>query len=138
MPTLEIYEKVGEITSVHLRTAEENKKIAIEEKARREEVARIQREEELRKNREKAFKISMEILEKINKLSDEGNTSLWLNWRTGTPSPLTVNFHSYDLLFPYIKEILCPLGYNLAEPYSYSASWTRKSGKIGYAWISWS
>lgn len=138
MPTLEIYEKIGEITSIHLRTAEENKRIAAEESARQAEEKRIKREEAERQAREEAVQISLQMLEKINAKAESGSTILNLDWHENSPRPFGMSDYEYERLYPYLKEILSPLGYKITALSRYSKSWTYKSGKIGYAWVSWS
>jgi hypothetical protein len=133
---VEILEKVGEITIAQVRTAEENKAIAIAEKARLDELARLaelQREQELM---EKVAKIVSILIEEINQSAESGKCSLHFSWSQTQPCSHGVTWQEWDELVEKFTPILEQLGYKIYTDW-YSSSWRAKSGKIGYASINW-
>lgn len=137
MPTIKFYEQVGEISFAQLRTAEENAKIAEDERARQAEEFRIAEEERKRAIREQAMGVCVKIADTINKAAEKGYSSKIYTWYDGKESYFDLNARDFVKMLPAIKEILVPLGYKINDFYYYSDSWTRKSGKVGYITITW-
>ena len=137
MPTLEIYEKVAEISAIHLRTAEENRRIAEEENARKAEERRIAEEKRKAENQEKAVEVALKLLEIINGRAERGLTSIELMWQQYEKSHFGLYSREFIELIPFIRNILSPRGYDIKNFYHYSTSWTYKSGREGYCTIYW-
>lgn len=144
---IEMFEKVGEIVIAELRSANENKEIALIEQARQEEERRKKEEaerlaEELRikEEREKAESTLLLIIEAINLTAAKGETILSLNWYDGSndaENKYGFSIYQYEVCLNYFQSILESAGYRVGEPYRYSSSWRYRSGKIGYAHIGW-
>lgn len=137
MPTLEIYEKVAEISAIHLRTAEENRRIAEEENARIAEERRIAEEKRKAEMKEKSVEVALKILEIINSRAEKGLTSVELMWKQYEKSHFDLYSREFIELIPYIRNVLSPLGYTIEDFYHYSTSWVYKSGREGYCTIYW-
>lgn len=134
---IEMFEKVGEINVIELRSASENRAIADAERARKAEEERIRREEEERENARIAGEVLAKLVTAINNESETGGQHLHLEWRKGSMEPYGISWSEYGRAFKHIKPILESAGYRVDDRYSYSDSWTRKSGKWGYAYIWW-
>lgn len=150
---IEMFEKVGEIVIAELRSASENKEIALIEKARQEEEERKRKEEEERKKeearlaeelkqkeeQEKAKSTLLLIIEAINATAEKGETVLSLDWHGGKDAETKYGFsiYQYNTCLKYFKSVLESAGYTVDEIYWYSTSWRYKSGRIGYAFINW-
>ena len=138
MATVELYEKIGEITIAELRPASMNRNIAQLEINRKNEEERLRKEREEAEKRQKASVILAKLIEAINEQADLGKLSFDLNWTTSNYDKLLISdseWLSCDHA-TNIDPILESAGYRIST-YWYSDSWTRRSGKVGYLHISW-
>ena len=135
---IEMFEKADEINIIALRSAAENRSIAEAEKALKVEKERIRKEAEERENARIANDVLMKLINAINTKAENGETKLFLEWaKDYTMESFGVNWSDYGKAIRHIKPILEAAGYRVDDRYSYSDSWTRKSGKWGYACIYW-
>lgn len=135
---IEMFEKVGEINVIALRSAEENRVVAEAERMRREEEERKLREAEERENARIANEVLAKLVNAINAKAEDGGTILSLEWAEGrTMEPFGINWSDYGKAIKHLKPILEAAGYQVDDRYSYSDSWTRRSGKWGYTHIHW-
>lgn len=136
--TIEMFEKVGEINVIALRSAEENRAVAEAELARKAEEERIRKEAEERENMLIAKDVLAKLVNAINVKAESGGTVLSIEWtESGTMKPFGIDWNDYGKAIKYIKSILETAGYKVTDRYEYSDSWTRRSGKWGYAYINW-
>lgn len=133
---IEMFEKVGEITIAELRPASLNNSIATAEAERKAEIARIEAERKEREEKEQAVKVLTLLVEEINKTAETGATMLALDWTEKRPASHGIRWNDWLHLSKYFKPILESAGYTFCVHW-YSDSWTRRSGKIGYAYIYW-
>ena len=138
MATVELYEKVGEITIAELRPASINRSIAQSENDRKKEEERIRKEREEAEKRQRASVILAKLIEAINEQADLGKFGLHLNWTTSNYDELLISDSDWLKCdhAANVDPILEAAGYHV-NTYWYSDSWTRRSGKIGYLHISW-
>lgn len=122
---IEMFEKVGEITIAELRPASENNMIASVEAERKE-----------REEKEKTMRVLAVIVEEINKAAETGSMSLGFEWTEKRPSAHGVSWSEWLHLSKHFLPILESAGYT-STVHWYSDSWTRRSGKVGYAYIYW-
>lgn len=134
---IEMFEKVGEINVIALRSAEENRTIAEAEQARKAEEERIRKEAEERENIRIANGVLVKLINAINTEADKGNQRLYLEWKNVVEPPFNIGWYEYDTAIKYIRPILESAGYKVDKRYKYSASWTGRSGKLGYVTIWW-
>ena len=133
---IEMFEKIGEITIAELRPASENNMIASVEAARKAELARIEAERKEREEKEKTMKVLAVIVEEINKAAETGAKVLSFNWTERRPKDNGVTWNDWLACSKHFKPILESAGYEISVHW-YSDSWTRRSGKVGYAHIWW-
>lgn len=131
----DILEKVGELTITQIRSAEENRKIAKAENERQAELKRIKEEKEEQEKIQKIQNFLPLIMEKIDKTAESGGYSLEILWMHGTKN-CGLGYWEFLSISQKIVSILENLGYS-AHCHDYSASWTTRSGKEGYLYISW-
>lgn len=137
MATIELFQKVGEMTVAELRPASMNRSIAQAEKEKQEEEARIQKEREEAEKQVKATAILAKLIEAINCKAEQGGMCLSIDWTESNDSKQTISSHDWLMLHAdYIDPILTSAGYKVSTHW-YSDSWTRRSGKIGYVYIYW-
>ena len=135
---IEMFEKVGEINVIALRSADENRAVAEAERMRREEEERIRKEAEERENARIANEVLAKLVNAINAKADDGGTMLSIEWsECHSMEPFGISWSEYGKAIKHIKPILEAAGYQVDDRYSYSDSWTRRSGKWGYAHIHW-
>ena len=135
---IEMFEKVGEINVIALRSADENRAVAEAEIMRREEEERIRKEIEERENARIANEVLAKLVNAINAKADDGGTMLSIEWsECHSMEPFGISWSEYGKAIKHIKPILEAAGYQVDDRYSYSDSWTRRSGKWGYAHIHW-
>ena len=135
---IEMFEKADEINIIALRSATENRSIAEAEKALKVEKERVRKEAEERENAHIANDVLMKLINAINTKAENGETKLFLEWAEDhTIEPFGINWSDYGKAIRHIKPILEAAGYRVDDRYSYSDSWTRKSGQWGYACIYW-
>ena len=135
---IEMFEKADEINIIALRSAAENRSIAEAEKALKVEKERIRKEAEERENARIANDVLMKLINAINTRAENGETKLFLEWAEDyTMEAFGINWSDYGKAIRHIKPILEAAGYRVDDRYSYADSWTRKSGKWGYACIYW-
>lgn len=135
---VEMFEKVGEINIVSLRSAHENKMIAETERARKAEEERIRREAKEQENARIAKEVLIKLINAINAEADDGGQHLYIEWREDkSMEPFSIGWFEYGKAIKYILPILESAGYRVDERHEYSDSWTRKSGKWGYVYIWW-
>ena len=136
--TIEMFEKVGEINVIALRSAEENRAVAEAEQARKAEEERIRKEAEERENMRIASEVLAKLVNAINAVAEGGGTMLSLEWtESDTMTPCGIHWSDYGKAIKYIKPMLETAGYRVTDRHEYSDSWTRRSGKWGYAYIHW-
>jgi hypothetical protein len=136
--TIEMFEKVGEINVIALRSAEENRAVAEAEQARKAEAERIRREAEERENARIANEVLAKLVNAINAKAEGGGTMLSIEWTEGdTMTPFGIGWSDYGKAMKYIQPVLETAGYKVTNRHEYSDSWTRRSGKWGYAYIHW-
>ena len=80
MATIEVFQKVGEMTITELRPASMNRSIAQEEKSRKEEEERIRKEREKAEKQEKATVLLAKLIEAINNKAEQGAMTLSIDW----------------------------------------------------------
>ena len=135
---IEMFEKVGEINVIALRSADENRAVAEAEIMRREEEERIRKEKEERENARIANEVLAKLVNAINAKAEDGGTLLSIEWsECHSMEPFGISWSEYGKAIKHIKPILEAAGYQVDDRYSYSDSWTRRSGKWGYAHIHW-
>lgn len=135
---IEMFEKVGEINVIALRSASENKAIAEAERMRREEEERKRKEAEERENVRIANEVLAKLVAAINEKAEDGGTILSIEWAEGSSmEPFGVSWSDYGKAIKHIQPILEAAGYQVDDRHAYSDSWTRRSGKWGYAYIHW-
>ena len=135
---IEMFEKVGEINVIALRSADENRAVAEAERMRREEEERIRKEMEERENARIANEVLAKLVNAINAKADDGGTMLSIEWsECHSMEPFGISWSEYGKAIKHIKPILEAAGYQVDDRYSHSDSWTRRSGKWGYAHIRW-
>lgn len=137
MATIEMYEKVGEITIAELRPASANRSIAKAEQERQAEIRRIEAEEAERKRQIRANGVLAKIVDAINSRADAGKEHLELMWRTDKADPYGISSSDWRAVGDIITEILSNCGYSISDPHWYTSSWVTRSGKIGYVNIYW-
>lgn len=133
---IEMFEKVGEITIAELRPASENNAIATIEAERKAEIARLEAERKEREEKAKTMQVLAIIVDEINKAAESGAKMVSFNWTEKHPKDCGVDWHDWLNLSKHFKPILESAGYEVTAHW-YSDSWTRRSGKIGYANIYW-
>ena len=136
MATIEVYQKVEEITIAELRHASMNRSIAQAEKARQEEEERLRREVEERRKREKSFEVLAKVANAINATAEKGCEHLEILW-TYDENPWGVSDSDWKDVGDMVTDILKSHGYSVHEPHWYTSSWRSRSGKIGYVDIYW-
>lgn len=134
---LEMFEKVGEINIIALRSAVENKAIAEVEQARKAEEERIRKEAEERESARIANDVLMKLINAINARAEKGGTNLYLQWNEDAPAPFGVSWSDYNRTIKHILPILEAAGYEVSNLHVYSEGWRRRSGKLGYTYIFW-
>lgn len=132
-----MFEKVGEINIVALRSAEENRAIAEAEQVRKAEEERIRKEAKEQEDIRIANEILAKLVDAINTEADKGRKHLYIEWRRECIAPFGIGWNEYDKAIKYIRPILESAGYKVDKRYKYSASWTAKSGRWGYVFIWW-
>lgn len=137
MATIEMFEKVGEITIAELRPASMNHAIAKAEQERLAEIRRIEAEEAERKRQERAGKVLTKVIEAINDTSENGREYLEIMWRTDRDDLYGVSTSDWKAVGDIISKVLTSYGYKVNEPHWYTSGWTTRSGKIGYVDIYW-
>ena len=137
MATIEMFEKVGEITIAELRPASMNHAIAKAEQERIAEIIRIEKEEAERKRQARASKVLANVVEAINNKSENGEEHLEIMWRTDKDDVYGVSASDWKAVGDIIAEILTNYGYSVHDPHWYTSGWTTRSGKIGYVDIYW-
>ena len=137
MATIEVFQKVGEMTITELRPASMNRSIAQEEKSRKEEEERIRKEREKAEKQEKATVLLAKLIEAINNKAEQGAMTLSIDWNESNDKKQIISSHDWLMLHAdFIDPILTGAGYHVTTHW-YSESWTRRSGKIGYVYIYW-
>lgn len=135
---IEMFEKIGEVTIAELKPASENKKIANEIFKQKQEELRIIKEKEEKEKQRIGMKILAHLTEEINKIANDGRTSFEINWTIKNPTNKEINWRDWmKASDDYVIPILESAGYCIRTHW-YSDSWTRRSGKIGYIYVSWS
>ena len=135
--TINILEKVGEITITELRSAKENNRIAIKEQERLAELKRLEEERKERERQEQIARFLPKLADEINKAAEEGATFIELLWEEEKANPCEIDFRVLEKVFESVKTIFKNLGYSMLL-HSYSQSWVTRSGKLGFLNISWS
>ena len=136
---VEMYEKIGEINIVTLRSAEENQQIARETNKRKDEEERMRKEKEEKENRLIANKVLLNLINAINTSAEEGKTFLEIVWNKDTnTTPHSITFEEYKRGEKYFKPVLESAGYKVNSMHVYSKNYTKQSGKQGYVFIFWS
>ena len=135
--TINILEKVGEITITELRSAKENKSIATKEQVRQAEIKRLEEERKEKERQEQAAKFLPKLVDRINSAAEKGNESICLLWREEETNPCGIEYCVLEKIYETIKSILESIGYSVYL-HTYSKSWTTRSGKLGELTISWS
>ena len=125
-----------EITVNPFRSAEENKKIAREEIARKAEIERVAREAREAEERKKAYELLASIVVEINDAAEKGCTHKSINWTMNPQLDEIVSYYQWTKYSKYFVPVLKEQGYKIYE-YIYTPSWQSKSGKIGYITICW-
>jgi hypothetical protein len=133
---IEIYEKVGEVSVLELRSAEENRAIAEAEMARKQEVVRLVEEKKQCEATTKCAELIPAVMEAINKTAENGKTTLPLLWTKDHPTQFGLNFDEWSRCIEMLTLAFDKLGYKFFISL-YSASWSKKSGKIGHGYIWW-
>ena len=137
MATIEMFEKVGEITIAELRPASLNHSIAKAEQERLAEIRHIEAEEAERKRQTRASKVLTKVVEAINNKSENGGEHLEIMWRTDKDDAYDVSASDWKEVGDIVSKILTSYGYEVNEPHWYTSGWTTRSGKIGYVYIFW-
>lgn len=132
---IDILEKVGELTITEIRSAEENRQIAKAENERQAELKRIKEEQEEKEKIQRIQNFLPLVMEKIDKTAESGDYYLEILWMSGTKN-CGLGYWEFLSISQKIVSILKSLGYS-AHCHDYSASWTTRSGKEGYLYISW-
>lgn len=137
---IDIVEKVGEITITELRSAKENRAISNEAQKLLAEKKRIEEEKkriEKEKKRIETLKKLPHIMECINKIAQNGQTTLYFEWYTSKNYTSNgVTWEEWKILKDTFNSHLGSLGYTMRD-YEYSTAWQKKSNKLGYGSISW-
>jgi hypothetical protein len=133
---IEIYEKVGEVSVLELRSAEENRAIATAEMERRQEVARLTEEKKRHEATVKCAELIPTIMGVINQAAEDGETTLPLLWTKDHPTQLGLNFNEWSECEEMLASAFEKLGYKFFIS-QYSTSWAKRSGKIGWGSIRW-
>lgn len=134
--TINILEKVGEITITELRSAKENNFIAIKEQERLAELDRLEEERKERERQEQIARFLPKLTDEINKAAEKGKIHIELLWKVGAANPCGIEFRVLEKVFESVKTIFENLGYSISL-HSYSQSWVTRSGKLGYLDIWW-
>lgn len=121
---------------IEFKSAEENKKIAEAEKLRRAQVLEEQRKREQEEHKQRAMELIPHIIDAINCLAGQGETSLCIEWREKQKAPYNISSTDWLHSSSYIEPLLEKMGYRIVSHW-YSESWQRRSGKIGYLYIYW-
>lgn len=123
-------------TLIEFKSAEENKKIAETEKLRRAQILEEQRKREQEEYKQRAMELIPHIIDTINCLAKQGETSLHIEWREKQKAPYKISDTDWLHSYQYIEPILEKMGYTFKSHW-YSESWRTRSGKIGYLYIYW-
>lgn len=135
---VEMFKKVGEINVATLRPAHENKMISEAKRAQKAEEERIRKEAEEQENTRIANEVLVKLINAINAEAEKGSQCLHIEWREDkSMEPFGIGWSEYGKAIKYILPILESAGYQVDERYVFSDTWTRKSGKFGYAYIWW-
>lgn len=129
---IEMFEKVGEIEIVELRSAAENKAIAEIEMARKAEEERLRKEAEERKNDEIAVNIATYLVKEINEEAEKGHTHCTRYALLNSP----IYQNKLSVVKDRLSKIFSPLGYTFSI-YEYSDGYQKKINQWGYISISW-
>lgn len=129
---IEMFEKVGEIEIVELRSAAENKAIAEIEMARKAEEERLRKEAEERKNDEIAVNIATHLVKEINEEAEKGHTQCTRYALLNSP----IYQNKLRVVENRLNKIFDPLGYRIFI-HEYSNSYQKKINEWGYITIFW-
>lgn len=133
---IEIYEKVGEVSILELRSAEENRAIAKAEVERRQEAVRLAEEKKRHEVTVKCAELMPAVMEAINQAAENGETTLSLLWTKDHPTQLGLDFNEWSECKEMLASAFEKLGYKFWIS-QYSTSWTKRSGKVGWGSIGW-
>lgn len=121
---IEMFEKVGEIEIVELRSAAENKAIA--------EIENARKVEEAKKEKDRRTKIVLNFITKeINKSAEKGYTDIEIRFNSQEELDFSLSVENE------IKDILTSFGYRVNDIHEYSQSCKTRSGTYGYWMIYW-
>lgn len=121
---IEMFEKIGEIEIVELRSAVENKAIA--------EIENARKAEEKKKEKDRRTKIVLNFITKeINRCAEKGYTDIEIRLNSQEELDFALSVENE------IKNILTSFGYRVNDIHEYSQSWKKKSGTYGYWMIYW-
>lgn len=134
--TINILEKVGEITITELRSAKENNFIAIKEQERLAELDRLEEERKERERQEQIARFLPKLADEINKAAEKGKIHIELLWEREEANPCGIEFCVLEKIFDSVENIFKNLGYSISF-HKYSQSWVTRSGKLGYLDIWW-
>ena len=138
MATIEVFQKVGEMTISELRPASMNRSIAQAENARIAEEERRKKEAYDRETQEIAIKVLAKVAEAINTKAEAGGEHLEILWATNDANrDCGIAYKDWIRCESVLHEILEAHGYSVHDTYKYTSSWTTRSGKIAYVDIYW-
>lgn len=139
MATIEMFEKVGEITITELRPASMNRAIAKAENARIAEEERLKKEAYDRETQEIAVGVLVKVAEAINTKAEAGGEHLEILWTTDISNKKNygIDYTNWLRCESILREILEVHGYSVHNTHKYTSSWVTRSGKIAYVDIYW-
>ena len=140
MATIELFQKVGEMTITELRPASMNRSIAQAENARIAEEERLKKEAYDRETQEIAVGVLAKVAEAINTKAEAGGEHLEVLWTTDISNKRDcgIDYTSWNRCESILREILEAHGYDVHATHRYTPSWVTRSGKIAYVDIYWS
>ena len=138
MATIELFQKVGEMTITELRPASMNRSIAQAENARIAEEERLKKEAYDRETQEIAVGVLAKVAEAINTRAEAGGEHLEVLWTTNDASQdYGISYKDWIRCESVLREILKAHGYSVHDTHKYTPSWVTRSGKIAYVDIYW-
>lgn len=140
MATIEVFQKIGEMTITELRPASMNRAIAQAESARIAEEERLKKEAYDRETQEIAVGVLAKIAEAINAKAEAGGEHLEILWTTDLLDKRNcgIDYTSWVRCESILREILKAHDYSVHDTHKYTSSWVTRSGKIAYVDIYWS
>lgn len=140
MATIELFQKVGEMTITELRPASMNRSIAQAENARIAEEERLKKEAYDRETQEIAVGVLAKVAEAINTRAEAGGEHLEILWTTDllNKKDCGIDYTNWIRCESVLREILETHGYSVHDTHKYTPSWVTRSGKIAYVDIYWS